>query len=75
MKRKQQHIMDTLQAKKVAFVLEDVAASADVKEFLRKQSPHALELPQIWRGDKALGLHTDFENALEGDYLSDFLQQ
>lgn len=75
MKRKQQHIIDTLTAKKIPFVLEDVAASADVKEFLRANSPEALNLPQIWRGNVMLGLHEAFENALEGECLSEFLRQ
>ena len=73
MKRKQQHIIDTLNAKKIPFTLEDVAASADVKEFLKAQSPEALALPQIWRGKEMIGLHEAFENALEGDYLTEFL--
>ena len=75
MKRKQQHIIDTLNAKKIPFVLEDVAACADVKEFLRQKSPEALELPQIWVGKEMVGLHEAFENALEGEYLTEFLRQ
>ncbi len=75
MKRKQQHIIDTLTAKKIPFVLEDVAASADVKDFLRKSSPEALALPQIWMGKEMIGLHEAFENAVEGEYLTEFLKQ
>jgi hypothetical protein len=75
MKRKQQHIIDTLAAKKIPFALEDVAASADVKDFLRQRSPEALSLPQIWLGSEMIGLHEAFECALEGDYLNEFLRQ
>lgn len=73
MKRHQQHIFDTLTAKKVEFVPVDVAASPIVKEVLRAESPRELELPQIWRGSKFLGCHVDFENSVEGDYLKEFL--
>lgn len=73
MKRHQQHIFDTLTAKKVTFVPVDVAASPIVKEVLREESPRALDLPQIWRGNQFLGGHAEFENSVEGEYLKEFL--
>lgn len=74
MKRKQQHIFDTLEAKKIRNVAVDVAASSTIKEYLRNDSPLALELPQIWIGKEFVGGHEAFENALEGEYLLDFLK-
>lgn len=53
----------------------DVAASVAVKEFLRTHSPHGLELPQVWVGRRFVGLHGEFENAVEGGYLDSFLGQ
>ena len=75
MKRQQQHIMDTLDAKRINYFPVDVAASQIVKEVLRESSPVQLNLPQIWRGASYLGGHEEFENALEGDYLNDFLKE
>lgn len=74
MKRQQQHIFDTLAARRIDHVPVDVAASALVKEVLREASPRELKLPQIWRGAEFLGGHEEFENAVEGDYLQDFLK-
>ena len=74
MKRHQQHIFDTLSARKVIYVCVDVAASAIVKEVLRAESPRELKLPQIWLGNKFLGGHEEFENAVEGEYLNEFLK-
>jgi glutaredoxin-related protein len=73
MKRQQQHIFDTLTAKGITYVPVDVAASQLIKEVLREESPRQLTLPQIWRGKECLGGHEEFENALEGDYLNQFL--
>lgn len=74
MKRQQQHIFDTLEARKITFVPVDVAASAIVKEVLRTESPRELKLPQIWRGNEFLGGHEEFENSVEGEYLKEFLK-
>lgn len=74
MKRHQQHIFDTLLAEKVDHVSVDVAASSLVKEVLREESPRELQLPQIWRGAEFLGGHEEFENAVEGEYLKNFLK-
>ena len=74
MKRQQQHIFDTLEARKIVYVPVDVAASAIVKEVLRMESPRELKLPQIWRGNGFLGGHEEFENSVEGEYLKEFLK-
>lgn len=74
MKRKQQHIFDTLDARKVKYFPVDVAASAIVKDVLRTESPKQLDLPQIWVGKEFLGGHEEFENAVEGEYLFEFLK-
>ena len=74
MKRQQQHIFDTLLAQKIEHVPVDVAASGLVKEVLRAESPRELQLPQIWRAAEFLGGHEEFENAVEGGYLKDFLK-
>lgn len=75
MKRQQQHIFDTLDAKRIKYLPVDVAASQVVKEVLRESSPVQLALPQIWRGAKYCGGHEEFENALEGEYLNEFLNE
>ena len=75
MKRQQQHIFDTLDARKFIYVPVDVAASALVKEVLRTESPNKLNLPQIWVGKEFVGGHESFENAVEGDYLHEFLKR
>lgn len=74
MKRQQQHIFDTLLAHKIDHVPVDVAASSIVKDVLKAESPRELQLPQIWRGNKFIGGHEEFENAVEGEYLKDFLR-
>ena len=73
MKRKQQHIFDTLDARKIEYMPVDVAASSIVKEVLRTESPRQLDLPQIWLGKGLIGGHEEFENAVEGEYLMEFL--
>lgn len=74
MKRQQQHIFDTLSAHKIDHVPVDVAASNLVKQVLREESPRDLQLPQIWKGANFLGSHEEFENAVEGEYLKEFLK-
>lgn len=74
MKRQQQHIFDTLLARKIEYVPVDVAASSIVKEVLKSESPKELKLPQIWKGNEFLGCHEEFENSVEGDYLKEFLK-
>lgn len=74
MKRKQQHIADTLAALRIPCRVVDVAAEAPVKDFLRAHSPRLLELPQLWRGTRFLGCHEDFENAVEAQCLPQFLR-
>jgi hypothetical protein len=91
MKRKQQHIFDTLSAKRLPYEAIDVASCAEAKAFLRTHSPRQLELPQLWKRSARthektvdeeesrsslplfVGVHEEFENALEGGYLDNLL--
>lgn len=75
MKREQQHIFDTLQARRIPFHAIDIAApeSGAVKMMLRERSPRQLALPQVWVENAFRTDYTTFVEALENDLLESLL--
>ncbi len=75
MKREQQHIFDTLQARRISFRAIDIAApeGAEAKTMLREHSPQRLALPQVWVEGAFRADYTAFVEALENDLLESVL--
>lgn len=76
MKKEQQHIFDVLESLHFEFMIVDIAAcdNEPVKEFLRKNSPCQLRLPQIWVGGEFRASYEEFYEAVEEGQLAELLR-
>ncbi|GJJ72109.1 SH3 domain-binding glutamic acid-rich protein [Entomortierella parvispora] len=72
-KRSQQSISDALQQLEIEYEFVDVAASEEVKSYMKRKSRGETALPQIFAGGEYRGTYEDFDYAIETHQLTQFL--
>ena len=75
LKKRQERILTILTGKRIPFEMVDIAVNEDDKHRMRHLCgvPTALP-PQVFKGEKYLGDYDAFDEAVETDQLTDFLQ-
>lgn len=74
-KKRQQHMRTQLEAHKVPFDVIDVAQDSDALDKMRELvGDEGALAPQIANGDEYCGGFEEFEAAIEGEHLGEFLK-
>ncbi|XP_051881341.1 SH3 domain-binding glutamic acid-rich-like protein 3 [Pristis pectinata] len=75
LEKKQNHIFNILNAKKIPYTLRDLSANAEFKDEMRSKmgDPKAMG-PQIFNGDQYCGDYIAFHQAVECEMIESFLK-